>query len=231
MKAILNITLAAAGLFLAGVNLPAAELIDPDHGPKMEAGLKVFQGGVRQTLLDSCFNCHGGEQEKGDFNIATRELLLKGGVDGVAVVSGKPAESKLLKMIAHEEKPFMPKKGDKLSDHQVEQISKWIELGAPYDKPLGNKLVKDKSKVTVQDRNYWAFQPLKKPALPQIENDSWSQNDLDRFVLAKLREKGITPNSSADKLTLIRRAYFDLIGLPPKPEEIEAFLNDKDPEA
>ena len=176
--------------------------------------------------------CHGGEKTKGEFDLTLREGLLKGGADGVDVVPGKSKESRLIRLLSHSEEPYMPSKAPKLSDEKIARIAAWIDAGAPYDKPLIAKAEKKtRDKVTDEDRKFWSFQPLQKPKVPQVKNASWCRNDLDRFVLAKLEEKKLKPNPAIERRKLIRRVYFDLIGLPPSPEEVDAFVNDKAPDA
>ena len=135
------------------------------------------------------------------------------------MVPGKSADSNVVRFISHKEKPFMPAEADKLPAEQIAAIGRWIDLGAPYDKPLvENPRDPDSWVNTVMPekaREFWAFQPLANPQPPAVKHESWVKNPIDRFVLAKLEEKGLTPNAPADQRVLVRRAYFDLIGLPP----------------
>src|SRR5262249_18653500 len=145
-------------------------------------------------------------------------------------VPGKAKTSRLYKLITHQEEPHMPSKAPKLRADQIAQIAAWIDLGAPYDRPLIDRTVQTGKKpmvVTDKDRQFWSFQPLKSPSPPPVKNPAWCRTLLDRFILAKLEEKGLTPNPPVERRKLIRRATFDLTGLPPTPEEVEAFVNDK----
>jgi len=199
--------------------------VSPDHAEKMAKGLKLFQSGVGRALKQNCVKCHGGEKTRGEFNLTTREGLIKGGSEGAAIVPGNANASRLLKLISHAEKPFMPAKGDKLSPVLIEKIAAWIDTGAPYDQPLtGANLAVGEMQITDSDRQYWAFAPLKKTATPKVKNDAWPENEIDRFVLAKLEAAQLQPNRRAKNRTLLRRVYFDLIGLPPTPQETDAFL-------
>ncbi|MEW6304894.1 MAG: DUF1549 domain-containing protein [Verrucomicrobiota bacterium] len=226
-----------AALALSSLALAAAEpkpqAVPADHARQMARGMELFKGGVAELLKQNCVECHGSGKIKGDFDLATREGLLKGGAEGVSVVAGNSKGSRLLKMLRHEEEPHMPSKKPKLSDEAVAQIAAWIDAGAPYSQPLvaNAKVVKDRSQVTDQDRQFWSFQPLKRLEPPAVKNKRWAQTPIDRFILARLEEKNIKPNNAVDRRALIRRAYFDLIGLPPTPEQIEAFINDKSPKA
>jgi hypothetical protein len=205
--------------------------VPPDHAERMVKGTELFRSDIRRILTERCFNCHGGDKTHADFDMSTREALLAGGT-GPIVIPYDHKQSKLYRLVSHLDKPYMPHKLDKLPDREIALIAQWIDLGAPYDKPLLDKVAAKKPMVvTEKDRQYWAFQPLKNPAPPAVKNNAWCRTPLDRFVLAKLEEKGLTPNPPLDRRKLIRRAYYDLIGLPPPPEEVEAFVSDADPDA
>ena len=173
-----------------------------------------------------CLECHQGDEKKGGLSLQSRADLLAGGESGSAIESGKPAASLLLDMVRGD-KPAMPKKGAKLTIDEVAAISRWISAGAPW--PAERKL-EDRS---LADSNWWSLQKLVRPALPPLSaaDQKWAKNTLDAFIIAKLRDQGFAPSPQADRRTLIRRFYFDLIGLPPTPEEVEAFVRDPDPQA
>jgi mono/diheme cytochrome c family protein len=210
-------------------NLP----VPPDHAKKMAQGLELFRTHVGGLLTQHCITCHGADKIKGDLDLTTREGLLRGGTAGPAVVPGKAMESRLHKLISHAEKPHMPQKAAKLPDQAIAQIAAWIDAGAPYDKPLvaNAPVAKGRPNVTDEDRQFWSFQPLKPGRPPAAKNPVWCRTPIDQFVMAKLETNGIAANPPADRRHLIRRAYFDLIGLPPTPEAIEAFENDPAPDA
>ena len=191
----------------------------------MAKGLAIFKSDVRAALKQHCVKCHGGDKTRGDLDLTTRAGLLKGGDEGVSVVPGKAKESLLAKLIKHTEKPYMPAKKPKLPSSLIEKIVQWIDFGAPYDKPLiENAVAKKGMQVTDDDRQFWSFQPLKRPAVPAVKNAKWTHNAIDRFVLRKLEEAKLAPNGPADSRALIRRVYFDLIGMPPSPKEVEDFV-------
>ncbi|HZN34783.1 MAG TPA: PSD1 and planctomycete cytochrome C domain-containing protein [Pirellulaceae bacterium] len=194
---------------------------DPAHAAKMQEGLSLFKAQVRPVLIEKCVDCHGGDEVESGFDLATRKGLLRGGAHGPAVVAGKSGDSNVVRFISHKEKPFMPDGGDKLPAEQIAAIAQWIDLGAPYDKPLvANPRDPDAWTNTVVDpraREFWSLKPLAKPQPPVVKNEAWVRNPIDRFVLAKLEEKGLTPNRPAEARVLIRRAHFDLIGLPVPP--------------
>jgi len=222
-----------SALILFGIVLPvslsAAEkktALPADHARRMQQGLELFKKEVRPLLVEKCLQCHGGKSVKGDFDLSSRKKLLD---SGMIEKTGK--ESYMMALVEHREEPYMPLKEKKLSAKEIASLSKWIDLGAPYDKPLATSSKSEKMVITDDDRKFWSFQPLSQPAPPKVKNNSWAQNEIDPFILAQLEEKGLIPNEQVSKRIYIRRAFFDLIGLPPTPAEVEAFLADKSPDA
>ncbi len=214
---------------------PAATPLDPQHVAKVKQGLELFQKEVRPVLVGRCVKCHGGDKTEAQFDLNTREGLLKAGADGVQVVAGKPAESRLVKLIAHTVEPSMPEDGAKLPDNQIAAIGRWIELGAPYDKPLVEKESRPDAwvakRIDPEAKEFWSFQPLRRVEPPPAANAAWSRNPLDRFLWQALTAKGLAPNSPASRRQWIRRVHFDLVGLPPAPADVERFVADNDPQA
>jgi mono/diheme cytochrome c family protein len=204
-----------------------------EHAGRAKAGTALFKKSVRQILVDRCLSCHGGDSLEGEFNLATREALLQGGEKGAAIVLGKSGESRLYRLITHAEKPHMPYDDEKLADDEIAAIAKWIDLEAPYDKPLveGTVELKDWTERTIKDdaRDFWAFRPLSASQPPETEHGDWCRTDIDRFVLRTLEEQGIVPNDAAERRVLIRRAYFGLIGLPPEPADLQRLMTDPSP--
>jgi mono/diheme cytochrome c family protein len=233
------ITFICLALIGSRVAAPAAEppkgnaTVPPDHAKQMAAGLELFKQSVGTTLKEHCVRCHGGEKTKSDFDLTTRETLLKGGAEGPDVIAGNARESKLMKLLRHGEEPHMPEKKPKLPDEAIAQIAAWIDAGAPYAQPLvAGKQSKDRSIVTEQDRQFWSFQPLRPATPPALRDSKYAANNpIDQFILAKLDEKEIKPSPPANRRKLIRRVYLDLIGLPPPPREIHAFLSDQSRDA
>ena len=217
-----------APLLLAVATTPALgddKPVAPDHAAAMARGTELFKGKVRALLSDHCLKCHGGAATKGEFDLATREALLEDKGEGPAVVPGDHAGSRLYRMVAHLEAPAMPSKSARLPDDAIRSIADWIDAGAPYDRPLldPSAPATPHAVVTAADRRFWSFRPLPKaePAAGLI----------DRRLREKLDAKGISPNGPASRRVLIRRASFDLLGLPPSPEEVEAFASDPAPDA
>lgn len=200
--------------------------VSADHVERAKRGLALFKSDVRKVLVENCLECHGGRSVKADFDIATREALLESGyVDETA------EDSHLMLLLTHEVEPHMPFKKPKLPAKEIAAIGKWIDLGAPYDKPLAETSDGPRAMVVTEtDRQFWSFRPLADVEPPAVEGD-WARSAIDRFVQAKLDEEGLEPNETADRRRLIRRVTFDLTGLPPTPERVEAFVRDEHPRA
>lgn len=204
--------------------------VPPDHAERMSKGLQSFDAEVAGILKEHCVKCHGGDKTRGDLDMATREGLLKGGADGPSVSPFHPEASRLLKMLRHEEEPFMPEKKPRLPEDVIRKIEQWILHGAPYSKPLveGKKPARDGAVVTAEDRAWWSFQPLSGVQPPVVAG---RQHPVDRFLEAKAAAKGLKFSPLAERAVLIRRASLDLTGLPPTPEEVRQFVADPAPDA
>jgi mono/diheme cytochrome c family protein len=214
----------------------AADDVDPEHAAKRMKGLEVFRSDVRKVLKDKCVSCHGGDSTEGKLDLATQEGLLKGGERGPAAVIGRGDKSLLTRLIRHQQEPHMPKDDDKLPDREIAAIVTWIDLGAPYDEPLVARktdLVNwiDR-KVNPDSRKHWSFQPLSPGKIPKpADPKAWQQSPVDCYVLEKLNDAKLNPNASVGRAALMRRVYFDLLGLPPSAAEVEAFESDSRPDA
>ncbi|OWK39740.1 PSD1 and planctomycete cytochrome C domain-containing protein [Fimbriiglobus ruber] len=222
-------------VFLVAPVARAAEPVPPDHAAKMAASQQLFKEKVRPFLEKNCLECHGatGGKIKGGFNIATRDLLLKGGERGVSVIPGKGRQSPLVKFVAREDEPHMPPKKP-MPPEAIELLAQWIDSGAAYDKALVEGAAVGAKKplvVTEKDKQYWAYRPLQTIAPPTVKAAEWARTPIDTFLLAKMEATGVVPAADADKRTLIRRVTFDLTGLPPTPQDVEAFVSDPSPTA
>lgn len=187
---------------------------------------EFFEKAVRPVLANHCFECHGPQKQKGGLRLDGRDGMLAGGDTGPAMVPGHPEQSLLIKAIGYKDELRMPPKGA-LAPAQVAALTAWIKQGAPWPQTAGvvRPAAKESSfKITPEDRAFWAFQPIADPPLPKVESSAWIQTPLDAFILSKLDEKGLTPSSPADARTLLRRLYFDVIGLPPTVAEMEDFV-------
>ncbi|HMC65486.1 MAG TPA: DUF1549 domain-containing protein [Gemmataceae bacterium] len=219
-------TIAASLLLLSLPHLQAA-----DHGANPAA--KFFEERVRPVLANRCFQCHGPEKQKNGLRLDSLKSMLKGGESGPAIKPGKPEESLLIRAIRHSEQLQMPPK-TKLPAREIADLTAWIKMGAPWpDAKLGVRADSDPQQplFTPEEKSFWAFQPPAKPPLPTVKHVAWIKSPIDEFILAALEQKGLQPAPPAEKRVLIRRATFDLTGLPPTPEEIDAFLRDESPEA
>jgi len=221
----------------------AALLVSPRAGraadtapPKQQ---QFFESQVRPLLADNCFSCHGEKKQKGGLRLDSAAALLKGGKHGVVLTPGKPEESKIITAVSYKDEDLQMPPDDQLSAAQVAVLTEWVQMGAPYPASAGPAVASAGAKkhrvITDADRQFWSFQPVKDPPVPVLDGtadlDSWCRNPIDRFVTAKLHEEGLTPAPEADRVTLIRRATFDLHGLPPTPAEVEAFVSDPAPDA
>jgi len=194
------------------------------------AETQFFENKIRPILSDKCYKCHSTQAEKvrGSLLLDSKEGVLKGGETGPAIVPGNPEKSLLIKAVRYTDPDLqMPPKGNKLADDQIADLVSWVKMGAPDPRiaTAAQMAWKDNGKT------HWAWQKLTKPTVPEVKDASWAKTPVDNFVLAKLEEKDLKPNPPADKRTLIRRATFDLIGLPPTPQEVEDFVKDESPDA
>ncbi|MFT5522816.1 MAG: mono/diheme cytochrome c family protein [Pirellulaceae bacterium] len=193
-------------------------------------GLQLYQQRVEPLLRKNCFSCHShdAKKSKGGLVVDLRSALLKGGESGPAIVPGKPDKSLLISAVMYDELK-MPPKG-KLGNDDIELLKKWIELGAPVAASKLSSTVPRDVTGGVADQ-LWSLLPIRRPLPPEVSNRDWPLGEIDRFVLKRLEQAELDPVASADKRTLLRRIYFDLIGLPPTPEEMDAFLSDNSPNA
>src|SRR5580698_5348126 len=191
------------------------------------AQLDFFESKIRPVLADNCYKCHSAEAEKvkGDLLLDTREGVLKGGETGPAIVPGNPDASLLIKAIRYADPDLQMPKNKKLPDDEIADLETWVKMGAPDPRTT----VASQNKWADDKTNHWAWQPVKRVTIPEVSNPDWCQTPVDNFILAKLDANGLKPNPPTDKRALIRRATFDLIGLPPTPEEVQDFVNDNSP--
>ena len=195
---------------------------------------EFFETRIRPVLANNCYSCHTSSK-LGGLELDSRASLLKGGKSGPGFVPGKPSESLLMKAVSQTDARIkMPMGGAKLKDEEIADLTHWIEMGAPWPEntPAPSATGTPKGFVlTAEKRAFWSLQPLRTPAVPAVKDASWVKTPVDRFVLAQLEKHGLKPLDPAGRRVLIRRATYDLIGLPPTPEEIEAFENDAAPDA
>ncbi|MBX3733070.1 MAG: PSD1 domain-containing protein [Verrucomicrobiae bacterium] len=202
--------------------------------------IEFFEKKIRPVLVDKCYECHSEEsgRMKGDFVLDSRDGIRIGGERGPGIVPFKPDDSFVIRAIRQEGRLAMPpeKRGGMLPDEVIADFEKWVEMGAP-DPRDASKVASseppkpDKPVDWDKEREFWAFQKPRATPPPAVRERRWPKTDIDRFVLAKLEEKGLQPVSDADRRTLVRRVYYDLTGLPPSPEQVDAFANDRSDDA
>ncbi|MEA3212811.1 MAG: hypothetical protein QOE70_5868 [Chthoniobacter sp.] len=218
-----------AGALAVGACASFAVTVEPGIGPDA-AQLEFFEKSIRPVLADKCYKCHSAEADKskGGLLLDTREGIRQGGDTGHAVVPGNLEESLLVQALRWHDKDLrMPpeKEGGKLPDQVIADFEKWVKMGAPDPRDGAAKVARKEIDIE-KGRQFWAFQPPQAAPPPAVRNASWPRTDLDRFILAAQEAKGLKPNADADKRALLRRVYFDLIGLPPAPQDMESFLKD-----
>ncbi|OWK43152.1 PSD1 and planctomycete cytochrome C domain-containing protein [Fimbriiglobus ruber] len=199
--------------------LISAALLAP-AAPPPGADDAFFEAKVRPVLVERCVRCHGPEKASGELRLDSREALLKGGESGPAIVPGKPAESLLVRAVKREKSVTAMPADKPLPPDAVAALEAWVAAGAPW--PVRT--------TPVKAARHWAFEPMR-DARPSTIPGRVGQQPVDAFVEAKQREAGVKPVAAADKIALVRRATFDLTGLPPTPEEVEVFLKDTSPQA
>jgi hypothetical protein len=202
--------------------------------------LEFFEKNIRPVLVQNCYVCHSEEKgkNKGELTLDTRDGIRAGGDRGPAVVPGKPDESILINAIRQTGQLRMPpdSHGGILPDEVIANFEKWVKDGAPDPRDAAKIVSAQAAKPEKvydwnKERLYWAFQKPKVAALPKVADEQWPKSGVDHFVLARLEEKGLKPVNDADKRTLIRRVYYDIIGLPPTPQQVEEFATDQSPQA
>ena len=219
---------AAYALILAPLRTTADEAEKTQFPPEQ---IEFFEREVKPILKANCISCHGAEKKaEAGLRLTTREAVLKGSDNNPVVSLESPAESGLLAAIRYETFE-MPPRG-KLPKAQIETLTRWVKMGLPWTEgEAGDLAHRGPPVVDESARNFWAFRPVVRPDLPTVKNKAWVKSPVDAFILAKLEEKGLEPAAPADKATLLRRAYYAVIGLPPTAEQVQAFLADDSPDA
>jgi mono/diheme cytochrome c family protein len=194
--------------------LPAAETVD-------------YAGDIQPILTKHCISCHGAKKQRSSLRLDSVTAARRGGNSGPALVPGKSDVSRLIIAVngGNDDVAAMPPKGPRLSANEISRLRAWIDSGAPIP---ANEMAE---KTGHSSDKHWAFQPIERLPQPEVKNRHWGRNAIDRFILARLEKQGIAPAPEADRVTLLRRVYLDLIGLPPSPKDIEDFLSDKRPDS
>lgn len=209
------------------LSMPASGLARAQETGASDASREFFEKKIRPALEEHCIRCHGAKKMQGGLRLDSREGWQKGGDSGAAIIPGDE-ESLLLKAISYEDASFeMPPRG-KLPEKVREAFRTWIQSGAfdPRRQQATGEMESPEAPTVADGRNFWAFQPIRKPLIPDVSNKSWVNNDVDRFILAKLEERGLDPVADTNRESLLRRLTFDLTGLPPTPKQMELYLPD-----
>ena len=197
-------------------------------------GVEFFENHIRPLLAQHCYKCHSAEagKAKGELLLDTRDGLYRGGDSGPAIIPGDPKASLIIQAVSYENGDLQMPPKNKLSDAAIEKMTQWIAMGAPdpRDGKAADITDKDEFDIAKLKAGHWAWQPVRRDAQPPpvkpVRGAVWARTAIDRFTLAKLQAAGLSPNEAASRRTLIRRLHFDLIGLPPTPQEVEAFVAD-----
>ena len=216
---------------LAGDDIKKSD--NPRQSPVPESRhAEFFETRIRPVLSEHCVSCHGPKKQQSGLRLDSREGLQKGADGDPVAIPGRPEESALIKAVRHEAAIKMPPRS-KLSDQAIADLTTWVEIGAPWpDVTVGNTTGRAgglSTTIGMAAKSHWAFQKIKDFSPPAVKNHAWPQTAVDRFILARLEASGLSPSSQADRRTLIRRATFDLTGLPPTPEDVESFEADNTP--
>jgi mono/diheme cytochrome c family protein len=241
----------AGSVFLAALPLAfqIAAQARQTAAPAAPGSPEYFETLVRPVLASNCYDCHGDER-MGGLRLDSREGMLKGGRSGPAIVPGDPEKSLMIQAVRQTRETLKMPKGGRLKPAEIEALTEWVKAGALWPSFAAGSSATAASPpaaagkpvpaaasaapayvIKPEQRAFWSFQPLHAPPVPAVSHATWPKTDIDRFVLAHLEKSGLTPVRAADKRTLIRRATLDLTGLPPAPDEIEAFEQDASPDA
>ena len=223
---------AAAALFAAAVAAPSAAQV----AQTPVDGVDLYQTRVKPILEARCLKCHGANPERvrSGLSMLSRADLLAGGERGPAIDTKNPARSRLLTAISYRDEQLEMPPAGRLPDEEIEAITQWVMVGAPFggaeDTLESAPEREDVFTITDADRAWWSLQPLARPAPPSVRDRSWPINDVDRFILARLEAERLAPAPDADRRALIRRATYDLTGLPPTAEpRSRPFVDDPAP--
>ncbi len=200
------------------------------------AGTEFFEKQIRPLLIEHCQACHGDKKQEGGLRLTSRDMLLKGGETGPAVVPGQPDESRLIRAVGYLDERKMPPK-QKLAEADIAKLKRWVALGAPWpassttSSPTTNVAGSSEFHATPKQRSWWAFQPAKNTQPPSVRNNKWSRGEIDHFIQAELEAREMSPAPPADRSVWLRRVTFDLTGLPPTLDELDAFVADNSDQA
>jgi len=215
-----------AGSLIPLVATASALLAQPAPVP---VDTESFETKIRPLFAEKCYACHT-DAHMGGLQLDSREHFLKGGKSGPVAVPGDPDASLLVKALRYDANPKMPPTG-KLAAGQIAAVEAWVRAGAVWPQTEKAALKSLPYNITAEQRAFWSFEPVKPVAPPEVKDAQWARTEIDRFIAAKLEGRGLRPVRPADRRTLIRRASYDLTGLPPTAEEVFAFARDRSSDA
>ncbi|HAB14245.1 MAG TPA: hypothetical protein DCE47_21385 [Planctomycetaceae bacterium] len=216
-------TLTITGILLLLASASSIEAADDNRD--------LFESRIRPLLIKHCLACHGPKKQESGLRLDSRAGWARGGERGTSIVPGKVRDSLLLKAVSHSDPSLKMPPAGKLSTNEIADLTKWVQLGAFDPRTLATGPPSPKRMSLEQAQDFWSLQPIASPAIPKVSDPDWRRGPIDAFVRERLQKRGLNPVGVADRRTLIRRATFDLTGLPPTPTEIAAFLKDDSPRA
>ncbi|QEH35169.1 Planctomycete cytochrome C [Aquisphaera giovannonii] len=223
-----TVAMAIAAVF-AAIGISPDGMAGEAAGPEQ---VRYFETEIRPLLATSCMGCHGAGKQKGGLRLDSKAAIVAGGDSGPAVVPGRPGESLLVEAVNYASDDLKMPPNGQLNEAQRAALSRWIAMGMPWPEAdsraasAPTTVPAKRPRITDEDRAFWSFQPLRRPDVPAVDDGGWGRNPIDRFLFAGLKAAGLSPAPEADRRVLIRRLSFDLRGLPPTPEEVEAFVAD-----
>ncbi len=223
---LINLLFINVWLMTCGVSTAA----EPENSISQDRGVAFFETKIRPILIKHCYECHASDSKsiRGGLLLDTLADTIKGGDSGTALVPGKPAESLLLESLKYESFEMPP--SGKLSPEIIADFETWIKMGAPDPRKGASKAVRHEIDIE-KGKQFWSFRPVKKRPLPEVSDPQWNRSGIDRFIRSAQEKRKLAPSADADRVTLIRRLYYDLIGLPPTPQQIDQYLNDQHEDA
>ncbi|HVA47304.1 MAG TPA: DUF1553 domain-containing protein [Pirellulales bacterium] len=230
-----TLTLASQGgaANFSGIEIWRGEYDGPEPAEANPDAIAFFEKRVRPVLVEHCYQCHSAEADElqGELLVDSRRGLRRGGYSGPAVMPGDPDHSLLIEAVRYKNPDLQMPPDARLPDDTIADLEVWVKQGAPDPRRQSPVRAKQKTVDVEQGQRFWSLRPITNPSVPVVSDGDWPANDVDRFILAKLAASHLRPIGDADKRTLVRRATYDLTGLPPTPEEVDAFLADGSPDA
>ncbi len=218
-------------VFVVTVMLIVCNVLVAEDTVPTAAQIDFFEKSIRPLLVQHCYECHSAAETNGGLLLDSRDGWQKGGDSGAVIVAGDPDKSLLIEAIRYQNRDMQMPPQNPLSRQQIQKFEKWVAMGAP-DPREATTVQAGSAAMSIEDgRRFWSFRPVSNPAVPTLRNQPWVRTPIDAFILAELAAQGLQPAPPADRATLIRRVTFDLIGLPPTPAEIDAFVADQAPNA